>query len=334
MICGQIPGLQVFSQEMLFSPIFEEQEKFVILKKYSRAGTFLKESAIRDSISHSAKTLEIIRDNKKIFLSLGVGPYHMTFNTFIIIYYLNKYLFKPEDGVEFIVDISTQSDNDRDNRKFGNFLDMMLTFCKLSNINVTIINTYDYFVIKTNNFIIQNDTVEIPNSVYREFSDWVKLFVSSSGESGRKTYLSRSAAHQTEYTSRLDNEKIVEDFLKTYGFEVDAPENYDNNLDLASRIKDSSVLCSVTSSGMTNMIFLKPGALVIELQTPINFIVGNGEYERRDLHLQYESLAYALGLRYVKVSNFTNNSHDVIREIKKTIEDYKTIQSIFSQTAG
>ena len=115
---------------------------------------------------------------------------------------------------------------------------------------------------------------------------------SGSGAAGRRIYLSR--ARQVNYSQRnLANEEALVRMLAARGFEILEP----GNMPFAEQIRafaEASVIIGAHGSGFGNLVFARPGAVVIDLM-PADWVGywGGQHAERWLLHL-----TSALGLHY------------------------------------
>lgn len=145
----------------------------------------------------------------------------------------------------------------------------------------------------------------------------------------RKVYISRSKTlHQSiDFTTgtdlkdiiylnrfddqRCDNEIILERYLYDLGFEIVYAEDFK---DMESQVKffsEARTIVSVTNSGISNMIWTKDNAKIIEITIPL--IVNKEEI----LEYQWFELAYMLQKSYTSIPSFPGNALDIIDKIEK-----------------
>lgn len=99
----------------------------------------------------------------------------------------------------------------------------------------------------------------------------------------RKVYLSRSHINHRRYETkedhvgykddiRLDDEELLEDFFMSKGYEVIVPERkFKTFREQLEYMRSVKVLASVTSSGLTNALFMEDGQFVIEIVAELVF---------------------------------------------------------------
>ena len=99
----------------------------------------------------------------------------------------------------------------------------------------------------------------------------------------RRVYLSRSHIDHRQYETRdghvgyrddvrLENEELLEDFFRSNGYEIVVPEHKFNTFrEQLEYMRSVKVLASVTSSGITNALFMEDGQTVIEIVAELVF---------------------------------------------------------------
>lgn len=96
---------------------------------------------------------------------------------------------------------------------------------------------------------------------------------------------------------RIKNEELLEEYLSSIGFQIVYPEDFmdfEEQIHFMRRVK---VLCSVTSAGLCNMIFMDPGETVVELSTPL---LVQGDI---GIHLHYYGISRTKRLNYISIPN-------------------------------
>jgi hypothetical protein len=103
----------------------------------------------------------------------------------------------------------------------------------------------------------------------------------------RKVYLSRSHINHRRYKTRkdhvghkddirLDNEELLEDFFTSKGYDIVVPEmKFKTFREQLEYMRSVKVLASVTSSGITNALFMEDGQFVIEIVAELVFPAEN-----------------------------------------------------------
>lgn len=133
----------------------------------------------------------------------------------------------------------------------------------------------------------------------------------------KKIYLSRgkvSPVMEDELDEskryRIVNEKRLEDFLQTLGFEIVYPEDFKSFEDQIRFMNLVRVMASGTSSGLNNLLFMENGQNVIEFATPLNM---GDHYE---IHDHYGYLATFKGHVSVRIPILNTDAEDIIKRIK------------------
>lgn len=124
--------------------------------------------------------------------------------------------------------------------------------------------------------------------------------------------------HQYKFCTRIDDEQLLENYLKSLGFEILIPEDFNSYQDQLDYISEAKILASITSSGLYGAYALNPKAAVVEFVTPF----GETDYEGNlipsttSLEDCYRAIALTQGNRYVSISNFNCRAKDIISQIE------------------
>lgn len=158
----------------------------------------------------------------------------------------------------------------------------------------------------------------------------------------RKVYLSRKHMVPRPYNwikdglatkvdNRLIDDDVLEQFLKSIGFDVIIPEyQFKNFEDQVQYMYETKILVSLSSSGLANMLFMQPNTFAFEfLTTHINTIYNNNNSFTQDLynienqydgeellHNLYWTLCYLNKINYAFLPNYTRFSIDIINQIE------------------
>lgn len=266
-----------------------------------------------------------VSDQKKLMISILSGPYHLLMNSFSILFH--KILEDPQCFL--IIDISNIKETDH------TFMSFLYTVLKDNKIDYVVVDrkSLDYIVI--NNFYYVAD----PNDGiiwHEDLFDIAKKYVkNTSVVPHRKVYLSRKRIPDRTYIeafknlkvdlkklsynndNRIYNEEELEQFFKSNGFEIICPEDFINLQQQIDFFYSTKTLVSVTSSGLTNCIFMQDNQTVIELETPLTIqypdVLGNPIGVRNELHHFYKSLSYLKSHNYIAIANKTRMPSDLIQ---------------------
>lgn len=265
-----------------------------------------------------------LSNRKKVFLTLMNGPYHFFIDSigpFLEIY-------KDHPDALFIFDIGNIYEPDD---KYFNFF---LFALRQKEIDFRIINAKDTKVV-ADNFIIQkhmDGAHASPNLLYDFFKDF---FDNSNQEPFRKVYVSRGFMPPRNYDNivpgtsfnhdnRIDDEKVLEDFLSGLGFDIIRAETSFNTFkDQLQYFSEVKTLVSLTSGGITNSCFMRPGGTVVEFVTSMVTPMGSSDFIKdgkqgveEALHHFYTQMSWAKGHNYIGLDNKTRNAESLIKKIK------------------
>ena len=148
----------------------------------------------------------------------------------------------------------------------------------------------------------------------------------------KKIYISRKHIPDRTYGSikrlpfsddnRLYDDDILEEYLRSKGFEIVIPENLANFEEQINLFSKAKIIVSLTSSGITNCFFMRPGSKLLEIMSPITSSDfnpdENGECTgMQSLHHIYVGLAFLKSHTYIGIPNWTRHSQDIINYIEE-----------------
>lgn len=107
-------------------------------------------------------------------------------------------------------------------------------------------------------------------------------------------------------SARMSDELALESYLKSNGFEIVYPEDFDSFEDQIKYFSSVKTLISPTGAGLVNMCFMKDGCQVVELTIPM---MVQGE---STIHQHYAPIAWAKGLVYFSIPSM-RSSEDVLK---------------------
>lgn len=116
-------------------------------------------------------------------------------------------------------------------------------------------------------------------------------------------------------TSRIINEKILEQYLESNGFEILSPNSrFQTIKEQTEYFKNVKTLFAVTCSGLVNSLFMQPKGTIIELMSP--FEAGPEDFSFFWFHSnQYQDMAYSKNHTYFAKKNLI--------DAKLIVEDIK-----------
>lgn len=126
-----------------------------------------------------------------------------------------------------------------------------------------------------------------------------------------------------KFSNRIDDEEKLEAYLKSLGFKILVPEDFDSYADQLNAISEARILCSITSSALFSLMVLRPGARVVEVCTPAPTIINTeGAFlpESEIFTDHFRSVALAKGHVYTAIPNRSREVDKVIQYIESTPE--------------
>ena len=244
-------------------------------------------------------SVDLTNDKTNFFIFAQSGIYHTIVNTMSAILYLND----EYENANFIIQTNDIYRVPDQRKKMVDFLELFLND---NNISYNLIDDLKDVAIVKNFYMLDHHMIRIKtDSDYLvKVKIWGRLKLNNSDVD--KVYISRKNLTQT----RLKNESVLEDYLKSLGFFIFYPEDCDTLIDQLSIVSNASTIVSLTSSGLANAFFAKEGATLIELVTSLD-IYNNGK-EKKFLHQIYSAMSFVVGLNYVGVPNKNKDALDVI----------------------
>lgn len=204
-----------------------------------------------------------------------------------------------------------------------------------ANIKWKMFDTPEKFYI--NNFSLPKNEIISPERINKVYNFYKKYILNKDVKPFRKVYLSRSHMEVRDYfwikdglstkaDDRLYDHKILEEYLEGLGFEVIVPEQkFVNFQDQINYFNETKLLVSLSSSGISNSLFMQPNTTVTELITtyplPLGYIVFEEDKTKKfdaleQVHHIYHNQAYLKNQAYFGIPNRTRYSSDIIDSIE------------------
>jgi hypothetical protein len=134
-----------------------------------------------------------------------------------------------------------------------------------------------------------------------------------------RTYFEAKPGLRFKSDNRILDEPVLEKFFLDNGVEVTHPEDFKDFVDQLNYFYETKTIISLTSSGISNALFMKPGSTVFEIVTPLILglgINGQGPIDtREDLHHLYNALVYIKDHHYISIPNHDRESKTIINKI-------------------
>jgi hypothetical protein len=268
--------------------------------------------------------LDLRSNNKKFLVHVPDSFYHYFVDLCIPILAVHSV----EPDAEIIIDESffyvTDEDSSQEPPSYYNFVYEMM-----DNLGVK------YKTIKAqdlpmliNNFIMPSDVAFfdrfLESSVF--LKDYIeKYVVDTNAEPYRKVYLSRLAGPNTPGL-RIDNEKKLIEYFASIGFEHTDQNHFANINDQIKFFYETKIVCGLTGSGLTNMLFMKDFQTVIELVSLMEFPGPNDlEPIKEEIHDFYKMMAFDKKHTLVNVVNANKKHEDLTKLISNQIDTLRNL---------
>ena len=280
------------------------------------------------------KDINLISNEKKILVSLNIGLYNFYYTCVVLL--LRAHKIVPDATV--ILDTSgiiTELDT--------TYFKFLLKLLDDLNIKYEVLDTSDANNIYVNDFYILSRQ-EISHEDVEYFYNVLQKYIKNKDvKPFRKAYIARKYIHERVFPmmkpglpfsddNRILNEKELEEYLSSCGFEIVYPEDFETFIDQINYFNEVHTVISLTSSGITNSIFMKPGGTLIELVTPLVMALGDpfGKEQihgHESIHHIYHAMTYNKRHNYVGIPNFDRD----VSTIKNTVSLNKNILSFFTK---
>lgn len=281
--------------------------------------------------------IDLVSDQPKVLVELTTSFYHLYHDLFGEL--LTQYELTP--NAKFIVNISQIKTMDN----LPEYIKMIFKFLNENNIDYRPIDLNDNRIININNLYYRDPESESfsINNPSRKLYDFSQRYIADKNiKAEKKVYLSRKnfigrdlsffikGRLPYENDNRIDDEKKIEEYFSSLGFEVVYPDEFKTFEEQMQFFYKVKTVASLTSSGLTNACFMQPGSTVIEISTPlISFSqIGNGvlEYDshgQEELHHFYATISEMMDHNYIAIPNIARSANDII----KKIEDNNTLKN-------
>jgi capsular polysaccharide biosynthesis protein len=147
-----------------------------------------------------------------------------------------------------------------------------------------------------------------------------KFIVDNNVEPYRKVYLSRLAGPNTP-GHRIDNEEMLIKYFASIGFEHTDQNHFANINDQIKFFYETKIVCGLTGSGLTNMLFMKDFQTVIELVSLMEFPGPNDlEPIKEEIHDFYKMMAFDKKHTLINIPNMNKKHEDLTKIIGNQID--------------
>ena len=295
---------------------------------YGDENHLLSESVlVRDKMERPiGKSIRFVSPTKKVFLTAYSGMFHFWYDSAGPL----LSFIKDHPGIEVIVDTSVVQD-----QLDGSFFNFFLKMLTDNNVKYQTIRFEEYDSIVANNFYTHEsiDRIYDPaNTVY----EYAERYLDKSVVPFRTVYLSRKEIGDRsfdgesrapglsfDHDNRIDDERELENYLSSLGVEIVVPEDFASFEDQIKYFNEVKTVISLTSSGLTNAIFMQPGCNVIEFVTPLiaslHLIEGTDmTHGEEALHNLYNMISFFKGHTYASIPNKDRRVSTLIDKIESS----------------
>jgi len=278
-------------------------------KALSNAGGWTEE------VSHVPENiLDLRSNNKKFLIHIPDNFYHYFIDLCVPILAVHSV----EPDTEIIVDESFFHFTDKDSsEKAPSYYSFVYEMMNNLNIKYRTIKAHDLTIV-INNFVMPNDITFfdrfLESAVF--LKDYIEKFiVDTNVEPYRKVYLSRQAGPNTP-GFRVDSEKKLMEYFSDIGFEHTDQNHFANINDQIKFFYETKIVCGLTGSGLTNMLFMKDFQTVIELVSLMEF-PGPSDTEpvKEEIHDFYKMMAFDKKHTLINIPNANKKHEDLTKLI-------------------
>jgi hypothetical protein len=259
-------------------------------------------------------TDEMVSDQNKVLIYVQDTVYHFFIDSLALILKIHK----EHPGTKFVLYLQKA----RSTQSINNFYELLFLILDGEGVDYKAISTItgkDYApVYKFNNYARLDRRVHIHNLIsfldVEYMADLALKYskeymnVTTDVEPFRKLYVSRGNAPSTlgpvvddypDYTDdiRMNDAWKVEEFFVSKGYDAFSPEKYFSSImEQIVYMSEVKTLASITSSGLSNMIFMKPNQTIIEMQSELVQVMRFDDdeivYPTQKLHNYYSTLSF------------------------------------------
>jgi hypothetical protein len=268
-----------------------------------------------EEVDHvSENILDLRSKNKKLLINMPDNFYHCFVDLCIPILAVHSV----EPDIEIVIDESFFPITDNDSlQKPPSYYDFVYEMMNNLGIKHKTIKAQDLTIV-INNFIMPSDVTFfdrfLESSVF--LKNYIeKYIVDTNVEPYRKVYLSRQAGPNTP-GFRVDSEKKLMEYFSGIGFEHTDQNHFANMKDQIRFFYETKIVCGLTGSGLTNMLFMKDFQTVIELVSLMEFPGPNDtEPVKEEIHDFYKMMAFDKKHTLINIPNVNKKHEDLTKLI-------------------
>lgn len=315
-ILRDLPTLQVFDLDEPKIYFNEGTSHF----DNSKHGSYYSKSFVVEGKHESPDSIDLISNNKKLIGFLPLPFFHYFADFVSLILTVNS----QEPNCEIIIDetVMLEDMSNNINFKMPNFYSFVYQMMDDLGINYRILRDTGKSVVNINNFALMNGYghqhyAHASKKVLRYIENYI---IKDHSEPFRKVYLSRKSI-DNRIKSRIQDENIVEDFFESHGFEIVSVDSFSTIEEQIRFFYQAKVVCGLTGSGLTNILFTRDDQMVIELVT----ILGTPSHLNDNatlwhFHNFYKMIAFGKNQTLINVPNYSQNAESLVELISKHLE--------------
>lgn len=268
--------------------------------------------------------LDLRSDDKKFLVSMPDSFYHYFVDLCIPILAVHRV----DTDVEIIIDESFFCITDKDSsQKHPSYYSFVYEMMDSLGIRYKTVKAHNLTIV-INNFVMPNDIKFfdrfLESAVF--LKDYIeKYIVDTNVEPYRKVYLSRLAGPNTPGL-RIDNEKKLIEYFSSIGFEHTDQNHFANINDQIKFFYETKIVCGLTGSGLTNMLFMQDFQTVIELVSLMEFPGPNDlEPIRQEIQEFYKMMAFDKKHTLISIPNANKKHEDLTKMIGNQIDILRSL---------
>jgi hypothetical protein len=259
-------------------------------------------------------TNEMISDEIKVLIYVQDTIYHFFIDSLTMILKIHK----EHSNIKFVLYLQRA----RGTKGIDNFYELLFLILDGQGVNYTTVSTVpgkDYApVYKFNNYVRIDRQVNIHHLMSFLDVEYMAdiaikysrkyMNATESVEPFRKLYISRGNAPsdlgpiEEDYPDYRDDLRMndalkLEEFFVSQGYEAFSPEKkFGSIMEQIVYMSEVKTLASITSSGLANMIFMRPNQTIIEVQAELvqvmRFEKDSYVYPKQQIHNYYSTLSF------------------------------------------
>jgi len=288
--------------------------------------------------STGTKRVDLTSNRVKIVKAISSSVFHFFADDVCdILYALKLY-----PDAELILDVSDVSSSlDQPSKSFlGFFFDALQD----QGIKHKLVDVDKFDIVYINNYVVAESAYRSSLSGTLIYEFFKKYIDDPKVEPHRSVYVTRSKVNKDVASlpkeaaglsfntdERVDSEEELGKTFSELGFEVLAPEDFKDFHEQLNYFYSVKTIASLTSSGLSNALFMQPGGTVIEISTPLvvvspmlsaeKTVIGMEDFNganytmAQELHMFYKLIAYLKDHAYLSINNAGRSAEGIKKSI-------------------